>query len=273
MIACGLFLLFMAAQGVIGYAYLGKSQEVVTSVVDRDFASSIEIGALAVEGEKLRRFEKEFFIYVDDSAKRAKYVQEWTESFNKLTAQLAQLKSNPNYVDARDRTVLNAWTAAAKSYGEGFNGIVKEIDAGRLAGTREANAAIGPYKDKFRVLLDGAGSEQAKRINRSKDGIGDIKGQFDIVTITLAALTLAGLVLAILIVLFIPAMIARPIEKLTLSAQSMSRGNLGEPVVVEGAAEFKDLASTLDRMRLAQRELLKRIRSQTGGPSPAGQNA
>lgn len=273
-IACGLFLLFMVAQAVLGYAYLGKNQALVTSVVDKDFASSVDIGALAIEGQKLRRFEKEFFIYADDPEKRGKYVKEWTESFNTLIAQLAQLQSNPNYFAApRERAVLAAWTQAAKAYGEGFKSIVQQVDEGTLAGTRAANSAIGPYKDMFRVLLDGAGSEQANRISRSKQDIQDIKGQFGIVMVAFAALTLAGVILTIAIVLIIPGMISRPIEALTLSAQSMSRGNLMQPVVVQGdAVEFKDLASTLERMRVSQREMLKRIKAQTEEPAPSAQN-
>jgi nitrate/nitrite-specific signal transduction histidine kinase len=58
----------------------------------------------------------------------------------------------------------------------------------------------------------------------------------------------------------VPASISSPIEALTRSAHDMSTGNLDRPVTITGSPEFKDLADTLERMRVSQKMLMERLK-------------
>ena len=46
------------------------------------------LSELQVHGQLLRRYEKEYFVYVNDPAGRAKYEKEWTTVYAKMLADL-----------------------------------------------------------------------------------------------------------------------------------------------------------------------------------------
>ncbi len=123
-------------------------------------------------GERLRRFEKEMFIYVDVPDKREGYVKEFDGAYQQLLRDLdeALAPSNPAFTDP-ERAEMLKWKAAANTYSTAFDQLTAaarqndrgEKSAAAAAGvaggprsTKDFNVAITNGKDAFRLLLKGS---------------------------------------------------------------------------------------------------------------------
>jgi methyl-accepting chemotaxis protein len=72
---------------------------------------------------------------------------------------------------------------------------------------------------------------------------------------------IVGLIIAATLAMKLPAAIANPIRSLGEAVDRMSKGDLEQAVNAEGPNEFSTLTAALERMRVAQRMLLQRMRS------------
>jgi hypothetical protein len=141
------------------------TQSGVERAVRQNFVSAGLLSQLQVEGEKMRRYEKEMFIYVADSAKRNGYVKEFETAYTKMLGQLdAMLRPSSPYFNDTERAEVMRWKQAALFYAGEFNGLsvkagslqVATLNADqRAALTVEYNNAIKAGKDRFRDLLGG----------------------------------------------------------------------------------------------------------------------
>ena len=264
MFGFSLILVFMIGQSVVTYFYVSTSEALVTQAINKDFNASIAISRIAIEGNKLRRYEKEFFVYADNPEKRAKYHQEWRGSYNKLKTELDDAVSNKSGVWSRiDTQEVQTWVDAHRSYGAGFEEVVAQVEAGEIQGTLAANAAIQDAKNKFRVLLSGAAKGGATKLAGAEVTAVQIKENSNLVNLIVIFAATAGTVLVLVLLVVIPTSVAKPIETLAKAAQIMSMGNLDTPVPPTGGAEFKQLRDTLERMRISQKTFMARFRSQS----------
>jgi hypothetical protein len=82
-------LALLAALFVVSFVLDRTTRAAVDTAITKNFAAADELAELGILGQALRRYEKEFFIYADDPAGRAKYRKEWTEAYDKLQSKLA----------------------------------------------------------------------------------------------------------------------------------------------------------------------------------------
>lgn len=137
----------------------------VERAIRRNFVAAGLLSQLQVAGEKMRRFEKEFFIYASVPAKRDGYAREFDAAYTQLLELLDRTlsPSNAAFTDAERDEILK-WKTAAIFYASAFDGLVRraqEVGATttsteqRMALTLDLNDRIGPGKDRFRELLNG----------------------------------------------------------------------------------------------------------------------
>lgn len=137
----------------------------VERVVRQNFAAAGLLSRLQVEGEKMRRYEKEMFIYVADSGKRAGYVKEFDAAYTKMLTLLDTmlLPSGTVFTEPERQQVL-AWKLAAVFYAGEFASLSRRAQSiqtntmtmeQRVGLTLEYNEAIKAGKDRFRELLGG----------------------------------------------------------------------------------------------------------------------
>lgn len=74
-------ILLISTFGITVYQISQANNALVADAIDKDFNGSVAIATLAVEAQKNRRFEKEYFIYVEDAEKAKKYAKEWTDTY------------------------------------------------------------------------------------------------------------------------------------------------------------------------------------------------
>ena len=261
MLGFGLMMFFIMGQSIVTFVYFQENSSLVRQAINHDFKASTEIANIAVIGQALRRYEKEYFIYVDNFDKRRGYHKEFSESAGKLKKSLDGILGDTSTTwsddDKREATV---WAKALDTYTLGFNEIADKVERGELQTTLEANAAIQNAKNAFRVLLKGAAKGSRLKYQGAEVNHARIAKNLNFVNYTVIVMSVAGLALVLVLMISIPRAIAGPIKLLNDAATAMSVGNLDRRVPLSSVAEFEDLAKTLERMRVSQKVLIHKSR-------------
>lgn len=264
---------FIAVQFFVTQYYERSMRQQVETAINKNFAAVDTLEDMSVLGQQLRRYEKEFFIYVLDSAGRTKYNKEWSEAATKLNNTLDDaLINRKKAFSQQDVATISTWKEAADFYFSEFRDIMRRADAGQITGdaaantdpVRAANTMIGKGKDRFRTLLDGADKMKKTKSAESTALSASILESFKTVAWIQLAVMVFGLALTIALIFWLPRAIARPIDALVGSAEKLSKGNLEEKFSAAGVSEFEGLASALERMRVTQMAMIDRLR---GKPS------
>lgn len=159
------------------------ARELVGQAVRHNFSAAGLLSRIQVEGERMRRFEKEMFIYAAQAEARAKYAKEFDGAYTKLIAlnNEAAAQGHKGFTD-EDRAEMAKWLDATAFYANEFRRLTASAespaaDAATL--TLTLNSGIKAGKDRFRILLDGASAmrekkeQQAMAINDTIDNVFD----------------------------------------------------------------------------------------------------
>lgn len=282
---------FLVQGGIVWYA-TGSAKTIVVENTRKNTAATNELGALAILAQQIRRYEKEYFIYVGNKEKRDAYEREWRDAQNKIGEALAKMKSGSNGVfSAGDISEITAWSDASAFYGSEMNKIFSAVtersaspqpaivDAGvspakKAAAVRaepvvasaaylpeEVNGMIKAGKDRFSAdLIKGvAAMDKAKTADTL--ALADVaEAIFNKLLLGVLVTVAIGIVIAILLAQRMPKAVMKPIDHLSAAAEEMSMGNLDKPYDSGGVVEFDKLAEALDRLRLGQQMMAERLR-------------
>jgi len=134
----------------------------IEQAVRHNFAAAGLLSKLQVQAERMRRYVKEMFIYAAVPDKRAKYVKEYDEAYTKLLdLQNQAMGSQHKGFSAEDRAAIVKWGEATAFYANEFRKVAGNAEAASTPEqkadlTVRLNNEIGPGKDRFREVLDGA---------------------------------------------------------------------------------------------------------------------
>jgi hypothetical protein len=178
--------------------------------VRENFVAAGLLAGVQIEGEKLRRYEKEMFIYVTNAGKRGGYVKEFDGAYTKLLNLLdTTLMPSGKVFSDEERTQILGWKNAAVFYANEFNSLGRKADIEfqqastaeqRAAATVEYNNAIKAGKDRFRELLAGADKMRAAKEQSAQEIASDIDAVFSSLRtgVVLGGMLLIGMVLVTL---------------------------------------------------------------------------
>ncbi len=282
-------------QFALGQFLDSRAQLKVDTAVTKNFAAAELLAELGAASQQIRRYEKEYFIYVNDQTGRTKYRGEWAGTFEKLKTNLTAIQANKDGMfSAQDTITFQSWMNALEFYGKEFNTIMARADAGTIVpvapvvepvqplakvspasaaapvavaapdlskATKLANDMIGPGKDKFREVLDGTEKMRKAKLADSAASVGEIRKLFSMSTFASVAIFLVGLALAIYLMIAIPDTVRTSIQEFVEIADRISKGDTKQTVESSAATEFDGLAKALERLRVAQSGLLDRIRA------------
>jgi methyl-accepting chemotaxis protein len=293
-VGLSIMLAVLILQFALGQVLDRMAQAKVNTAVTKNFAAADQLAELGAASQQIRRYEKEYFIYVNDDTGRTKYRGEWTGTFNKLKTNLGAMQANKDGVfSSQDTTAFQSWMNALEFYGKEFNTIMTRADAGTIVppapvvevaqplakvtpapvvaaapdlskATKLANDMIGPGKDKFREVLDGTEKMRKAKLVESAANVTEIRKLFGISAYVSLGIFLVGLILAIYLMISIPNAVKKPIEEFVEIADRISKGDTKRAVEANVASEFDGLTKALDRLRIAQSGLLDKIRAKTG---------
>jgi hypothetical protein len=108
--------LFLVQAGVLSWGQKTIQTDVV-DVAQRNTIASSSLSELAILAQQVRRYEKEYFVYVGNIEKREGYIKEWTGTSDKITALIAKIRKNADQAfSAEDQGKISNWAGAAEFY-------------------------------------------------------------------------------------------------------------------------------------------------------------
>jgi len=257
-----LIIIFVLIQAMITFFYISKSNKLVDQAIQTSFQQSQFISQLAIDGQKLRRYEKEYFIYTNNNRKREKYYKEWSEAKASIQQRLTDaINHDSGSWSLYDLNELQVWERSLNAYNDGFQTVNRMVLNGTLKDTISANAEIRDAKNEFRTYLDGTDKLGREKLNEAKGFANEIERDFKVLYFIMFITSAAGIVLLITLLQLIPHSISKPVKELTEAATLMSKGDLNHKINPSKIKEFKTLSETLERMRISQKTLIDRMLS------------
>lgn len=251
---------------------------------------------MAILAQQIRRYEKEYFVYVDgDPERRALYVKEWADAHGKVNAALAKIRGGMDGAfSAADIGKVGALQAASDFYGSEMKKIFEAVDrrsvdirvAREMAALEppakpkpaapapaepplpvmftptEVNDMITEGKDRFSAeVIKGVVAMEKAKVAETLALAAGVGNSFNRLLAGMLTGLGLGVLVAVALTIGLPRMAANAIERLSTGAEQISMGKLEQPFDAGGIVEFDQLADALNRMRLATQLMVERMRN------------
>ena len=179
---------------------LDRGKRLVESQIRGDLVAGALLTRIQLTGERMRRFEKEMFIYVTVPARRKAYQKEFDDAFQAMLVDLdTALAPSGTAFNDQERAEILRWKEAAMTYATAFNRLEvaavlldrpESASVATLRTSQDFNKAIEEGKNAFRALL--SGTEQMR--TRRKADASSIAAEIErgLIGITLSAAGLCG---------------------------------------------------------------------------------
>ena len=251
-VSSGIAILFIAIIGITGYLGMEKMEANVDDLASND-AKLVEYAQRERANiNMLRRYEKDLFMNIGDSAKMDEYKKKWDttlEHFNKRMDESAKLLSDPSSPDgAKDKETLSNIKKNMDSYEKGFAKVYERIKAGEITSTQDANKAIGQYKEATHQS-EAMVEEFAKKMDKQMgEMVKETITTSNKIQMTLIIVVIAAGLIAIIQALFIIRSITAPLAKLVSISNTVASGDLTVSVEVTSKDEVGELMGAMKRM-------------------------
>jgi HAMP domain-containing protein len=138
----GLIIVFFLAQAALVWYSQSTAKSDVVDTARKNTIASSQLTDLAVLAQQIRRYEKEYFVYVGNEERRNNYIKEWTGSSDKITKLLGTMKANADGAfNADDTAKIANWQGAADFYSAEMKKIFDAVNAQAAKVTQAAQAA------------------------------------------------------------------------------------------------------------------------------------
>jgi hypothetical protein len=200
----GIVLLMAIILGVVGSA-IKLAESRIEQAVRQNFVAASLLARLQLEGERMRRYEKEMFIYAAAPTNRNKYVGEFDAASKRLLDLLneAAAPSSRAFTDAERKEILG-WIEAASFYGHEFSNIANKANSinldtlpndQRLSLSTKLNGDIKEGKDHFAKLLTGSSKMREAKERHSLQIGEEIDNVFRWLMLTITGIAVAVIAL------------------------------------------------------------------------------
>jgi methyl-accepting chemotaxis protein len=286
-------LLFIVQAIVLAWGQKSIQADVV-DVARRNTIASSSLSELAILAQQVRRYEKEYFVYVGNIERREGYIKEWTGTSNKIATLLATMRKNADQAfSAEDLGKISNWTSAAEFYDAEMKKIFSAVNdrqalikpvvapattaVGKAAAEVaapvvamlspvEANGMITAGKDRLSSVLIKGVSDMYSIKTKATLGLDEsASASFNRLWTAVGITVALGLLLAALLAWRLPRAVTEPVAALSAAVDKMSKGELDQSIGATTIKEFEGLSTALERMRVAQRTLVQRMRQARGG--------
>jgi HAMP domain-containing protein len=290
----GLIIVFFLLQAALVWWGQASAKRDVVDVTRKNTIASAQLSELAVLAQQIRRYEKEYFVYVGNAERRAAYTKEWSDTADKIAKRLQTMNSNTDKAfDTADIGKVGNWIGASDFYGSEMAKIFGTVTdraakvasvvnapavsvpavkgAAPVAAPTEAavamlspvevNGMITAGKDRFSGVLIKGVAEMAAEKTKQTLALSEVaENGFNQLLAAVMATVAIGVLIAMALMFTLPKAVTGPLEALTASVDNMSKGNLDAKVDAGGIVEFEGLSKALERMRLGQQALVARMR-------------
>jgi methyl-accepting chemotaxis protein len=284
-------LFFLVQAGLVWYG-IANAKSTVVENTRKNIVATSELGSLAILAQQIRRYEKEYFVYIGNREKRDSYIGEWQDTLGKIDVALTRMKTGSNgSFNSKDIEQVALWSAASAFYAAEMQKIIFAVAerSATLRAPKLGNAGAGPFaksgtagpveeaapaafnsvevnnmikdgKDRFSAgLIKGVAAMNQTKVANTLALASEAEHMFDKVLTGVMLTVVVGVIVALLLCVSLPRTVTTTIDSLAVAAQEMSMGNLRKAYDAGGVIEFAKLAEALNRMRLGQQALVERL--------------
>ena len=299
-ISMAVLIVFFLAQAAAVTWFVAEQREQVSEKVHQNTLASSELAELSTLAQQVRRYEKEYFVYVGNEEKRNGYIKEFSDTSVRITKLIDVMAANKDKAFSKpDVQEINRWRDANAFYASEMNRIFASVSktqldvntqsqaaalaalsksavvqvaavtatpaatpAVRLPTPAEANDMIKAGKDRFSAELIKGVTAQLKAKTQATLNLGETTSQnYNRLLAAVLATVMLGILIAVFLMLTVLGAVTKPIERLSAIADEISRGNLERPFPKESVAEFEPLARSLEKMRIGLSVLTRKIKA------------
>jgi methyl-accepting chemotaxis protein len=241
-------LLVVLTLGVAGAALWGLTtvRTTIQQGVERDGRMNRLASQIAIQVLLVRRYEKDFFLNLNDADTRASYEQQWQRADSDLTQAIEEFAASAT--NAADQQQAATWRTALSRYEEGFAQLKRAIVAGTITTPQAANAAFTPLKDNVRTLTDSALEVAQHKEATAQQAESTVDDSITSATWQLLIIIALALVVGVVWSITFPGRLMRPIAALQLATNHLASGNLTARVDLVRNDELGLLASSFNHM-------------------------
>ena len=291
----GLIIVFFLAQAALVWYSQSTAKSDVVDTARKNTLASSQLTELAVLAQQVRRYEKEYFVYVGNEERRNGYIKEWTGTSDKILKLLGTMRSNAEGAfSAEDVGKMGNWVSSAEFYSSEMKKIFASVNdqAGRVAQAAaapapattpaakgsapgaaaptaavvmfappEVNTMITAGKDRLSGVLIKEAAQMSAEKTKQTLALADVAaGGFNQVFAGVMLTVAVGIAIALILMVTLPKAVTGPLDNLTSAVDELSKGNLDKKFEAGNVAEFSGLATALERMRIGQQALVARMR-------------
>jgi methyl-accepting chemotaxis protein len=267
MVALG-FLVILTI-GVAGAALWGLAtiQKAAHQAVEVDARMSRLASQISTQTLLARRYEKDFFLNLDDRDARASYEEQWHHADKALGEAIEAFAVAA--ATSEDNQQVAVWRTALSHYQEGFAQIKSAIDLHTITTPQAANAALAPFKDSIRTLTDSALEVAQRKAAAAEQAEATLdKGIADTTWQLLAIVALALAVAAVWSIVF-PGRLMRPMAALQQATSRLASGDLTARVDLVRTDELGLLAASFNHMAASLQAMTSQVQQATGAIASA----
>jgi HAMP domain-containing protein len=282
---------FFIMLGAAVWLVSASTSDDIGDTVRKNTLVSAQVEELAILAQQIRRYEKEYFIYVGEPEGRTKYREEWSQTHLKMENQITAMRQNAQSLfSTQDLAELQKGGEALAFYAAEMNKIFTTVDEQAVAVARyiaptdqqilaaaktgqtfdpapllltpaEANALIKAGKDRLGAELIKPLANISKVRQESTLALPEIsRAGFSEMAKFVVVLAALGVGVTLAVMLLLPRTIRAPLDQLTAQVDTLSKG-----MPIDGddeirIKEFRGLAQAVTRMSRAQKMLLERVK-------------
>jgi rsbT co-antagonist protein RsbR len=232
----------VALQATVNTTFLSHAEQA-------HYASDIAAATL-----QCRRFEKDFFLDLQDEGRRNEAYARWEAAHIELDQAISVYASVTGARDVQEQVVT--WKAESNKYGEVMRNISKAIEAGYITTAEEANLAMEPFKGNIRSLTDWALATAEVEQQSLQESNRSLSGTIATMVALVIGCGAAAILCAVACSLFFPRRMLTPLNLLHKATQRIAQGDLTTRVEVQRSDEigqvlhsFNTMAATIQQQR------------------------
>ncbi|HEX7150216.1 MAG TPA: methyl-accepting chemotaxis protein [Thermoanaerobaculia bacterium] len=253
-LAFSVVLILMLGVAAAGYWGLHRAVRTSLETLNGDAKLAEHSARARANTIGMRRYEKDIFINLASAEQRKEYAAQWNEERERLTARLDDLQKLA--VREQDKKQIASMHGDLQAYSAGMNAVLKEIEAGGITTTAQANDAVAPFKERVRNLEEEAKNFATTNQERMATKVPLMQATESQTLRVVAAIVLAAVVLSFLVAWAITRAISQRIYSVVEAAESLASAsaqisataqNLSQGTS-EQAASVEETSASLEQM-------------------------
>ncbi len=260
-ISISFLVVLMGALGLLTWWGMQATLTGLSELSGKSMVAANELQNLSLDYQQMRRYEKEYFIFLGDLERRTKYGKDWQDANARIVKRSQELiKNSENRFSAQELVQISSWQQGVDNYAKGFQSLQARIETGSITDGVTANNENIKNVDFVRPLNREAPELANNRVSSAQAAVNELTAQTTRLFWILAAMVVVIIAVLFYLLIRLPRSISGPIQVFAQTAERLTKGEYNVGIQKTDIVEFKPLAESLERLANAMRYMMERIR-------------